>query len=178
MNEKHIIKISKFLSLILRHNPQKINLTLDANGWANIDDIIANSKHLTLTKELILLVVERNDKKRFALNDDHTKIRASQGHSIAIELGLAAKEPPEILYHGTAERFVDSIKQQGLIKKNRQHVHLSSNKNTAVNVGQRYGKPQVLVINTKAMRQDGIEFYLSENNVWLVDSVAVKYISF
>lgn len=180
MNEQHKKKISKFLSYVLRHHPELINLNLDENGWANVDELITRSKrdpHEGISFEELDEIVETNDKKRFIFNEDKTRIRANQGHSIDINLALIPQKPPEFLYHGTAQSNIDSIFEKGIEKRNRQHVHLSQDIETATKVGMRHGKPIILTINTEKMFDDGIEFYLSENNVWLTDFVDIKYIS-
>jgi len=177
-NDNHVT-ISKFLSLVLRHLPQIIHLTIDKNGWVNIDELIQNAnkyRRMHLTVELINTIVETNDKQRFILSDDGKRIRANQGHSIKIDLALEAKIPPDILYHGTASRFLDSIMKDGLKPMTRQYVHLSQTEETALTVGKRHGIPIVLHINAKNMFEDGYKFYLSENNVWLVNNVPAKYI--
>ncbi|WP_326981576.1 RNA 2'-phosphotransferase [Chryseobacterium sp. MYb264] len=179
MNEQQKKKISKFLSLVLRHKPEVINLTLDENGWTSVDELLTKSKrdvHQGLTFEELDEIVETNDKKRFVFNEDKTRIRANQGHSIDIDLALKPQQPPEFLYHGTAESNIDSILEKGIEKRNRQHVHLSQDKETATKVGMRHGKPVILSIKTTEMSEDGILFYLSENNVWLTDFVDAKYI--
>ncbi|PBJ11003.1 RNA 2'-phosphotransferase [Flavobacterium sp. ACN6] len=182
MNEKTAKSVSKFLSLVLRHSPETIGLKLDENGWADVDELIlkCNKKgsQNQMTAELLDYVVENNDKKRFAFNEDKTKIRASQGHSISVELNLEETEPSEYLYHGTVAKFLESIKKEGLQKMSRQHIHLSKDRETAVKVGSRRGAPQILSIRSGQMYRDGFKFYLSENNVWLTDEVPVKYIDF
>jgi len=180
---KELVKLSKFLSLVLRHKPQTIGLTLDKNGWADVQELLDKCLEydglLGLSMDVLEEVVETNDKKRFAFNEDKTKIRASQGHSLKnVDLGLEPKDPPFRLYHGTSEDRIKSIKEKGLVKGNRQHVHLSLDFDTAVKVGKRHGKPQVLFISSDRMVQDGYKFYLSDNNVWLTDHVPVKYIKF
>lgn len=180
MNEKQKKSKSKFLSYVLRHHPELINLALDENGWANVDELIAKSKRDSyegFTFEELDEIVQTNAKKRFAFNEDKTKIRASQGHSIDINLALIPQQPPEFLYHGTAQSNMDSILENGIEKRSRQHVHLSQDKETATNVGMRHGKPIILTIRTQKMFEDGIEFYLSDNGVWLTDHVDPKYIS-
>lgn len=174
MNKNNIKKISKFLSLILRHKPETINLKLDENGWADVDELIAKSKNIKLTKELINEVVRDNDKQRFIIEEN--KIRANQGHSIEVDLELKAVTPPDILYHGTATRFLDSIMQTGLSKQARQHVHLSQELETATAVGKRHGKLVILEVDAKKMFDEGFEFYLSENGVWLTDVVGVRFL--
>lgn len=180
MNEKTVKNISKFLSLVLRHSPETIGLKLDANGWADVEELIAkcSTNGNSLNQELLDYVVENNDKKRFAFNEDKTKIRASQGHSISVELNLNETEPSEFLYHGTVEKFLENIKKEGLQKMSRQHVHLSKDKETAVKVGSRRGIAQILTVRSGEMFKDGFKFYLSENNVWLTDEVPAKYIEF
>ena len=173
-------KVSKFLSFILRHKPDEIGLELDEEGWTSVDELIelANKNGNKLTREIIYEVVRTNDKQRFALSKDKNRIRANQGHSIDINLKLEPQIPPDTLYHGTATRFLDSIKEQGLKSASRQHVHLSFDKETATSVGTRHGKPIVLNVNSKQMYSDGIEFYRSENGVWLTQFVDSKYILF
>lgn len=180
MNENIAKTVSKFLSLVLRHSPEKIGLKLDENGWADVDELIlkCSKKGQKLDTVLLDYVVENNDKKRFAYNEDKTKIRASQGHSISVELNLAETEPLEYLYHGTVGKFMDNIQKEGLKKMSRQHVHLSKDKETATKVGSRRGVPQILTVRSGAMYRDGFKFYLSENNVWLTDEVPAKYIEF
>lgn len=178
MNEKDIKHKSKFLSLVLRHNPGLINLKLDKNGWANIPELIEKSKakKILFTGEILDVVVETNNKQRFTFNDDKTKIRANQGHSIKVDINLKPVEPPILLYHGTSINNVNSILSQGIDKRGRQHVHLSHEKETAMNVGSRHGKPQILRIDAKRMFSDGNKFYHSKNGVWLTQYVDPKYI--
>jgi putative RNA 2'-phosphotransferase len=173
-----LVRTSKFLSLVLRHRPQRIGLQLDPNGWADVDELIerAVSAGIPLDRALLKQVVEQNDKQRFALSDDGTRIRANQGHSIPIELDLPAVAPPEDLFHGTAAQFLPSIERQGLLRGRRQHVHLSPDESTAVAVGRRHGTPVVLHIRSGAMHRAGLLFYRSENNVWLTPHVPVDYI--
>jgi putative RNA 2'-phosphotransferase len=180
MNDKQLKNISKFLSLILRHNPQKIGLHLDENGWANVDKLITKSArhHQHFTKAELENIVAQNDKQRFSFNEAHSAIRANQGHSIAVELNLAIKQPPEYLYHGTIAKFIDSIKKEGLQKMSRQHVHLSEDRDTATKVGSRRGQPIILEVHSGDMYRNEFLFYLSDNGVWLTDNVPVKYIDF
>jgi len=175
MNNKNIKQTSKFLSLLLRHKPETIGLKLDKNGWAEIDELIEKSKNITLTRALIESVVEQDDKQRFIIEGN--RIRANQGHSIAIDLALNAVTPPEVLYHGTATRFLDSIMQTGLSKQKRQHVHLSKETETATRVGMRHGKVVILEVDSKRMHEEGYLFYLSENGVWLTDVVPKAFLS-
>ncbi|QEC41723.1 RNA 2'-phosphotransferase [Pseudobacter ginsenosidimutans] len=177
--EKNLKQISKFMSLVLRHKPETIGLHLDEQGWAAVDELIEkmNEKGAGVDKAIIRQIVDTNDKKRFAFNEDQSRIRASQGHSIDVDLGLEPVTPPDILYHGTAVRFLEAILQDGLLKQNRQHVHLTALKETAIAVGSRHGKPVVLEVNASEMTKAGYEFYLSANNVWLVEIVLPEYIS-
>ncbi|MBN8786312.1 MAG: RNA 2'-phosphotransferase [Terrimonas sp.] len=170
--------ISKFMSLVLRHQPEKIGLQLDENGWTTTEELISklNAHGITTDFSVIELVVATNDKKRFSFNESKTKIRANQGHSIDIELNLAPVTPPDILYHGTTSRFLESILKTGLQKQNRQHVHLSADETTAKAVGSRHGKPVILTVKAEEMVNDGRIFFLSENTVWLTDEVPVQYI--
>lgn len=174
---KNLTKASKFLSYVLRHKPGAIGLNLDKEGWASIDELIDKAQaEIKLDKELIEQVVVTSDKKRFALSEDGLLIRANQGHSVKVDIGLKPTKPPAILYHGTATRFLESIMQEGLKPGQRHHVHLSSDTDTAKAVGQRYGKPAILEINTEQMHNDGYQFFLSDNHVWLISSVANQYI--
>jgi len=176
----HLDSTSKFLSYVLRHQPDAIGLTLDDEGWADVSELItlANVDGRKLTFELITEVVATNSKKRFALSEDGRKIRASQGHSVAIDLGLAAATPPDVLYHGTATRFLDSIKEKGLIPGSRQHVHLSADLATAVEVGRRHGKPTIITVQSLRMHSSGHAFFFSDNSVWLTSSVPVEFLAF
>ena len=178
ISEKQNTKTSKFLSLVLRHKPETIQIQLDENGWVSVSELIGklNKNGKEINFEILKHIVDTNSKKRFAFNEDETKIRASQGHSLLIDLNYEPIKPPNELYHGTSERFLDSIFKSGIEKRNRQHVHLSSDIETALKVGQRHGKPVILEILTEKMNKDGHKFYLSENNVWLTDYVPVEYI--
>ena len=179
MELRTIKKLSKFLSLVLRHRPEVIGLKLSPQGWANTKELLekCQAQGKKIDFNTLKVIVEQNDKQRFAFNEDFSQIRASQGHSISIDLGYTAQEPPEILYHGTATRFLGSIYAQGLIKGKRHHVHLSANKDTALQVGQRHGKPVILEVAAKAMADTGHAFYLSENGVWLTDHVPPQFLS-
>ncbi|MFY1048112.1 RNA 2'-phosphotransferase [Chryseobacterium sp. GP-SGM7] len=155
-------------------------MNLDEQGWTDVNELVTKSKkdsHEGFTFEELDEIVETNDKKRFIFNEDKTKIRANQGHSIDIDLALQSQQPPEFLYHGTAQTNINSILEKGIEKRNRQHVHLSQDKETATKVGMRHGKPVILIINSGKMFEDGVLFYLSENGVWLTDFVDFKYIS-
>lgn len=180
MNHNHI-KVSKFLSLVLRHQPDIIGMEFEPGGWLDIDQLIenANQRGRQLDRKLLLDVVATNDKKRFAISEDGAKIRASQGHSVStVELGMTPTAPPEQLFHGTVKKFLTSIQEEGLSKQNRNHVHLSADQLTAEKVGQRRGHPIILLVNSGQMHRDGWPFFLSENNVWLTDTVPVKYLTF
>lgn len=178
INKKLHTKLSKFLSLVLRHKPEIIGIELDKNGWTDVDSLIAKmNKHgKSIDRETLNFIVKTNDKKRFAFNKEQDKIRASQGHSIDIELGYKTKKPPEILFHGTSQKSVDSIFEKGLEKRNRHHVHLSADIETAFKVGQRHGKPIVIEVLSRQMYKDGFNFFVSENGVWLTEKVPVKYL--
>lgn len=174
MLSKHLYNKGRFLSLILRHNPGKAGIELDDGGWADILDIC---KALNISFDQLAEIVASNDKKRFAFNNGLTKIRASQGHSIPVNLGLSTQQPPKVLYHGTVQPAVIAILNQGIDKVSRTHVHLSQDFDTAVKVAKRRGAPFVLHIRAKDMYDDGFSFYLSENKVWLTDHVPSLYIS-
>lgn len=170
---------SKFLSYILRHHPESIGLMLDENGWADVATLLQkmNANNQSISFDGLQELVANNDKKRFIFNEDQSKIRASQGHSIEVNLQMQPTPPPATLYHGTASRFVEKIILEGLQKMSRQHVHLSATVETAITVGSRHGKPVVLCIQSEAMQRDGHLFYLSENNVWLTEQVPTLYIT-
>lgn len=174
-----IVSVSRFLSLILRHRPDAIGLTLDDAGWAGIEDILRLAPpDLRLTRERIDRAVAENGKQRFAISEDGTRIRARQGHSIEVDLQLPAVAPPPRLYHGTATRSVASIRRDGLLRRDRRHVHLSADAGTAATVGARHGRPTVLVVRADEMAAAGHAFFLSENGVWLTDAVPVGFIDF
>jgi putative RNA 2'-phosphotransferase len=178
--DRSLVKASKFLSLVLRHDPGSIGITLDEAGWVEVDALLAAARRsgVVLDRPTLDRIVADNGKKRFAFSDDGTRIRASQGHSVAVDLGLAPQAPPEILFHGTATRSVDSIRQSGLRPGSRTHVHLSRDEETAVAVGQRHGKPVVLRIAAGEMHRAGHELVVSENGVWLARAVPVEFIAF
>jgi putative RNA 2'-phosphotransferase len=179
LSDKETTHLSKFLSLVLRHKPETIDLSLDENGWADTALLLEKMRMAGKTIDIDILkhIVDTNAKKRFAFNEDMSRIRASQGHSLKIELGYEPQEPTLILYHGTAVQNVKAILEQGLVKGSRHHVHLSTNKETAINVGSRYGKPVLLEVLSGQMYNDGHQFFVSENDVWLTDNVPPKYIS-
>lgn len=170
---------SKFLSMILRHKPETIDLSLDKAGWANVEDLLTKLNKVGYKIDLPALreVVGSNDKQRFSFSTDFTKIRANQGHSIPIELGYQAQTPPKILYHGTALKNKELILESGIDKRQRHHVHLSSEKETATKVGIRHGKPFLFIVLAGKMHQEGFEFYQSKNGVWLTDFVPPQFLS-
>jgi len=172
MNEKEVIKKSKFLSLVLRHDPGRIGIKLDSAGWTPVEDLLIKAN---ISMNELEDVVSNNNKKRFEFNENKTLIRASQGHSVEVDLKYEEKEPPEFLYHGTAERNINSIRLKGIIKQKRHHVHLSDNRQTAMIVGQRHGKPAIIGIKSKAMNRNGYRFYLSTNGVWLTEYVPPEF---
>ncbi len=175
---KEIAHKSRFLRLILRHQPETIGLTLDKQGWADVAELLAkaNAHGMALDFATLLEIVATSDKQRFAWNADQTQIRANQGHSIAVDLALTPCAPPAILYHGTAQPFVSAILQQGLLKGRRQHVHLSADYETAWQAGARHGVPAVFTVRAHAMVQEGFVFYCSANSVWLTEQVPSRYL--
>jgi putative RNA 2'-phosphotransferase len=174
------VTASKFLSFVLRHAPETIGLSLDKAGWAQIDILLAraNEHGVELPRELLDRVVASSDKKRFAISGDGQFIRANQGHSLPVELGLVPQMPPDRLFHGTATRFVESILEDGLKAGERRHVHLSLDETTAEGVGRRHGRPCVLMVDAGRMQAEGYSFFLSENGVWLTAFVPVDFIEF
>jgi len=170
---------SRFISLILRHKPEVIGITLDEHGWADVDDMIAGinqSGKYKIDRDTLDEIVRTDEKQRYSYNEDHTLIRANQGHSIPVDVELEKVEPPEFLYHGTGEKFTASIDKQGLIPKSRLYVHLSPDEETAVKVGRRHGKPVIYLVRAGNMKRDGYAFYRSVNGVWLTKEVPVKYL--
>ncbi len=176
--DKQYTSISKFLSLVLRHRPEVIGIELDEQGWVPIDLLLAAcAAHGRLFSRADLdYVVANNNKQRFAISPDGQRIRASQGHSIAVKLGYEPAEPPELLYHGTAVQNLPSIRHQGLLKGNRHHVHLSADEATATAVGQRHGKPVVLTVRAGEMVRAGYQFFQSTNGVWLTETVPYQFV--
>ena len=170
-------EISKFIALILRHRPEEIGITLDAHGWASVDALVAGiSRTVPFTRSDLEEIVRTDSKQRYAFNEDHTLIRASQGHSVPVDVQPEKKDPPDILYHGTGEKYLSSILKEGLLPKSRLYVHLSADIPTALRVGERHGAPRVLEVDAKAMREDGLEFFLSANHVWLTERVPPQYL--
>lgn len=178
MDEKRKTKISKFLSLVLRHAPEAVGLSLDEHGWVKVQDLrkacAAHGKSFSVAE--LEEVVATNDKKRFSFDETKTKIRANQGHSLDVEIEFERKKPPEILYHGTAEKNVGAIFANGLRKMKRHHVHFSADTETARKVGARYGKPVIFEVDTTAMLAENHEFFVSANGVWLTDEVPPKFL--
>jgi len=179
IEKKRATSISKYLSLVLRHDPAAAGVTLDAEGWVGVDELLAGAaRHgFSFTRAELEEVVQTNEKQRFAFSVDSQRIRASQGHSVSVELGLTPETPPEVLYHGTVARFLSSIMDQGLDKRSRQYVHLSPDVETATRVGSRRGQPVILKIAAANMHSDGFRFFCSANGVWLTERVPPQYIS-
>lgn len=169
---------SRFLSLILRHKPETIGLTLDNSGWVEVTQLLLqmNNNGQKIDLNELEHIVRTNDKKRFEFNEDKTKIRASQGHSLGVDLQYESKTPPNILYHGTSTKSVESINKSGLLKLKRDHVHLSGDFCTATKVGSRHGKPVIFEVLAAQMHEEGYKFYQSTNGVWLTDHVPSKFL--
>ena len=165
------------MSLILRHKPETIGISLDEHGWANVDELIAGiARTHEFSMDILEEIVRTDNKQRYSFNEDKTLIRANQGHSIPVDVELEEAEPPEQLWHGTGEKYVASIDKQGLIPKSRLYVHLSKYKETAINVGKRHGKPVLYIVKVGDMVRDGYQFFLSKNGVWLTKEVPVEYL--
>ncbi|MGW4893827.1 RNA 2'-phosphotransferase [Kitasatospora sp. NPDC004240] len=179
MDEKRTVKTSKSLSRILRHDPGSVGITLDAAGWVRVDALLAAlaAHGRRLSRAELDHVVATNNKRRFAYSSDGLSIRASQGHTVAVDLGLAAAEPPAVLFHGTATHHLDAIFHEGLRPMARRDVHLSADRETAVRVGSRHGRPVVLTVDAAAMTAAGHEFRISENGVWLTDAVPPHFLA-
>lgn len=176
-NTDALTRTSRYISMILRHHPEKAGVTLDQHGWADVDALIEGvSQTHPLTRELLEEIVRTDEKQRYSFSEDGTKIRANQGHSIPVDVELTRKEPPEYLFHGTGEKYVASIDQQGLLPKGRLYVHLSSDTEIAEKVGARHGKPVIYRVASGKMAREGFEFFLSANHVWLIRSVPVAYL--
>ena len=168
---------SKYISLILRHKPETIGLILDEHGWADVQELIDGvSRTHPLTKELLEKIVAEDEKMRYSFNEDKKLIRANQGHSIPVDVELKEMKPPDVLYHGTGEKFVSGIMEKGLIPKSRLYVHLSEDVVTARKVGQRHGKPVIYTVKSGEMEKDGYKFFRSVNSVWLTKEVPVQYL--
>lgn len=173
-----LTQISKYMSLILRHRPEVIGITLDRHGWADVNELIAGigREYPTLDRAMLEEIVRTDNKGRYSFSDDGTRIRANQGHSIPVDVELPETEPPHTLYHGTASRFTASIEAKGLLPQSRLYVHLSPDAATARAVGQRHGDPVVYLVDAARMRRDGHVFYLSVNGVWLTKTVPAQYL--
>ena len=180
MTDKEIIRTSKFLSLVLRHEPERVGIQLGEAGWVGVEELLqaVNGHGVSLTLEQLQHIVATSDKKRFALSEDGQRIRASQGHSVEIDLQYPPQTPPEILYHGTAARFLDAIRCSGLQKMDRHDVHLSAETKVTLQVGGRHGKPVMLAIRAGDMHRAGFVFRCSANGVWLVNQVPPEFIEF
>ena len=172
-----LTKISRFLSLILRHKPEAINIQLDEHGWANVKDLIEGvSENYDFNMSMLEEIVRTDEKERYSFNEDKTLIRANQGHSVPVDVELEEAIPPEFLWHGTAKKYVDSINATGLIPKSRLYVHLSKDIETAITVGKRHGKVVIYQVASKQMYDNGYKFYLSKNGVWLTKNVPDVYL--
>ena len=175
---RKIDKLSVFISLVLRHKPEATRITLDEHGWANVDELINGINNTGRKIDMTMLeeIVKTDNKQRYSFNEDKTLIRANQGHSIPVDVELNQQEPPELLYHGTASRFLDNIMTEGLKPMSRLYVHLSKDVETAKKVGKRHGNPVVLKVYSRQMNRDGVELYLSENVIWLTKKVDAEYL--
>lgn len=180
MDGKEMQSLSKFISLIMRHKPEAADITLDEHGWADVQELIEGIRKTgrSIDRDILEAIVRTDEKGRYSFSTDRALIRANQGHSIPVDVELEEKQPPRYLYHGTAERFLDSIMAEGLKPMSRLYVHLSKDEETAVKVGTRHGKPVVLKVKAEEMWKDGHRFYLSANGVWLVRMVPAKYLCF
>lgn len=178
MNNSRLVKISKYLSKHLRHEPERIGLKLAPGGWVSVDELLAACKNhsFSINPAELKEVVANNDKKRFSFDATGSLIRANQGHSVEVDLQLEAVVPPDVLYHGTGHGAVEAILLEGLRKMSRHHVHLSTDIITARKVGTRHGRPVVFTVDAAAMHEEGYTFYCSDNGVWLVDNVPPKYL--
>ena len=171
------VKLGRFLSLVLRHDPAAAGISLDEHGWADVKELLAgvNRTGRKIDMDTLERIVRENSKQRYSFNEDHSKIRANQGHSVSVDVELKETQPPQYLYHGTVSRFLPSIQREGIRKMSRQYVHLSGDFETAMAVGKRHGSPVVITIDAAAMVRDGVGFYRSENGVWLCEHVEPKY---
>ena len=174
----HLKEISKYISLILRHKPEVIGITLDEHGWADVSELIEGIRRTyPFDMDTLDKIVSEDEKQRYSFNDDKTLIRANQGHSIPVDVELEELTPPDILYHGTGSKYTQSIDSIGLVPKSRLYVHLSDNYDTAVKIGKRHGKPVIYTVKSKAMYDDGYKFYKSVNGVWLTKEVPIQYLN-
>jgi len=180
MTDHERISAGKFIALILQHHPETVGISLDHHGWADVSALIDGINHsgkYHLTMDDLEEIVRRDNKQRYAFNEDRTKIRANQGHSVPVDVELETRTPPEVLYHGTGEKYVASIDEMGLVPKSRLYVHLSQDILTAKKVGSRHGKPIVYEVHAGQMSRDGYEYFISVNGVWLTKAVPVKYLT-
>ena len=174
--EAHV-ETSRFLALVLRHKPEAAGISLDEHGWADVDELVAGiSKQRTFSRRMLEEIVSTDAKGRYSFSEDHALVRANQGHSIPVDVELKETKPPATLYHGTASKYIDSIKNEGLKARSRLYVHLSADSETAIKVGKRHGDPVVLKVDAKAMEEDGFTFFLSANGVWLTKEVPAEYL--
>ncbi len=176
---KNFKQTSVFISLILRHKPEAIGVSLDCHGWASVNELIDGinkTDDYSIDMQMLEEIVRTDNKQRYSFNDDHTLIRANQGHSINVDVELIEKEPPGIIFHGTGEKYVESIRIDGLIPKSRLYVHLSKDEETAEKVGARHGKPYIFIVKSGEMFRAGYKFFISENGVWLTKSVPANYL--
>ena len=178
MTEERVVKISKYLSKHLRHQPERLGLTLAPGGWVGVDELLAACarNRMPLSRAELDHVVAENNKQRFSFDESGTRIRANQGHSVEVDLHLPAATPPDVLYHGTGHRSADVIRREGLKKMNRHHVHLSRETETARNVGARHGRPVIFAVDAAAMHAAGHTFFCSDNGVWLVEEVPPQFV--
>ena len=177
--DRRLVTISKYLAKHLRHAPEALGLTLQPGGWVSVDELLAASGRMgfPISYDELIECVETNDKQRFSFDDTGDLIRANQGHSVEVDLQLEEIQPPDVLYHGTVERFLGAILIEGLNKGKRHHVHLSKDVETARKVGSRRGKPIILQVDASTMHAEGFTFYLSVNGVWLTDSVPARFLA-
>ncbi len=178
MDQRRLVRVSKYLSKHLRHEPERLGLKLAPGGWVEVDALLAAcaADRFPVTRAELEEVVAASDKRRFAFDESKTRIRANQGHSVEVDLQLEPVEPPAVLYHGTGSQNTEAIRRDGLNRMSRHHVHLSGDMSTALNVGARHGKPVVFEVDAAKMHQAGYEFYQSTNGVWLVDHVPPEYL--
>lgn len=178
MDAKSMKVVSKSISYVLRHRPDSIGIVLEAGGWVNVEELLAAFARdgRPLSRELLEQIVAESDKQRYELSADRTRIRARQGHSVEVDLGYEPAQPPDVLYHGTAAHFLESIWRQGLVKGRRHHVHMSTDQQTMRAVAMRKGKPVLLAIDARRMFADGHEFFVTGNRVWLTDHVPAEYL--
>lgn len=175
--EAHV-SASKFLALVLRHKPEEIGISLDEHGWADVNELVQGMpKGMNFSFDMLEKIVATDSKQRYSFNEDHSLIRANQGHSIEVDVELEQKTPPPVLYHGTGEKYATSIEESGLIPKSRLYVHLSSDFETAIQVGARHGSPVVYAVDAAAMHEHGHALFLSRNGVWLTKNVPAEYLS-